>query len=101
MRGRFRAVEPIYTWGFNSFGEAFFIMNFFHAWQYFGLVWWSERANLRRLGRLEQVRWGGAAALVMMLLAAGAYGVWAEWVDSSEQRFALAATLARRKRRTA
>lgn len=83
----------IYTWGFNSFGEAFFIMNFFHAWQYFGLVWWSERGNLRRLGRLDGVRWGGAAALAMMLLAAGAYGVWAEWVDSNEQRFALAITL--------
>ena len=24
----------IYTWGFNTFGEAFFIMNFFHALQY-------------------------------------------------------------------
>lgn len=83
----------IYTWGFNSFGEAFFIMNFFHAWQYFGLVWWSERDNLRRLGRLGRARWGGAAALAVMLVAAGGYGVWAEWVDSNEQRLALCVTL--------
>ena len=82
----------IYTWGFNSFGEAFFIMNFFHAWQYFGLVWWSERDNLRRHMRLDGVRWGGLAALACMLAAAGAYGVWAEFV-SSEQRFALSVTL--------
>ena len=75
----------IYTWGFNSFGEAFFIMNFFHAWQYFGLMWFSERANLRRLG--------GPAALAFMLLASGAYGVWAEWVDANEQRVALCVTL--------
>lgn len=83
----------IYTWGFNSFGQAFFIMNFFHAWQYFGIVWWSERGNLRRRMRLDAVRWGGAAALAVMLAAAAAYGVWAEFVDSGEQRFALCVTL--------
>lgn len=82
----------IYTWGFNSFGEAFFIMNFFHAWQYFGLMWWSERGNLRRRMGLERARWGGAAALLAMLALAGAYGVWAELVDSGE-RLALAVTL--------
>lgn len=83
----------IYTWGFNSFGEAFFIMNFFHAWQYFGLVWWSERGNLRRRLGLERVRWGGAAALAAMVIAAGAYGLWAELVDAREQRVALSVTL--------
>ena len=81
------------NWGFNSFGEAFFVMNFFHAWQYFGLVWWSERGNLRRRLRLEHVPWGGAAALAVMVGATAAYGVWAECVDSSEQRFALSVTL--------
>lgn len=89
----FTGACSIYTWGFNSFGEAFFIMNFFHAWQYFGLVWWSERANLRRRMRLDAARWGGAAALMTMLAAAAAYGVWAEFVDSDEQRTALCITL--------
>jgi hypothetical protein len=83
----------IYTWGFNSFGEAFFIMNFFHAWQYFGLVWWSERTNLRRRMGLERARWGGWAALAAMVVAAGAYGLWAELVDSREERVALSVTL--------
>jgi len=46
-------VTSIYTWGFNSFGQAFFIMNFFHAWQYFAIVWWSEQGNLKRILRLE------------------------------------------------
>ncbi|HUS67980.1 MAG TPA: hypothetical protein VMZ28_25780 [Kofleriaceae bacterium] len=32
----------IYTWGWNSWGEAFFIMNLFHAVQYLGLVWAME-----------------------------------------------------------
>ncbi|PCC68356.1 hypothetical protein SAMN02745121_05077 [Nannocystis exedens] len=89
----FTGACSIYTWGFNSFGEAFFIMNFFHAWQYFGLVWWSERGNLRERLGLARARWGGAVALAAMLLAAGAYGVWAELVDSSEQRVALSVTL--------
>ena len=31
----------LYAWGFNSFGEAFFVMNFFHALQYFAIVWWE------------------------------------------------------------
>ena len=88
----FTGACSIYTWGFNSFGEAFFIMNFFHAWQYFGLVWWSERHNLRRRLGLEHVRWGGLAALLAMLVVAGTYGVWAEFV-SSDQRFALSVTL--------
>ncbi len=83
----------IFTWGFNSFGEAFFIMNFFHAWQYFGLVWWSERGNLRRRLGLGRARWGGAAALLVMLAVTGAYGLWAELVDSREQRVALSVTL--------
>lgn len=83
----------IYTWSFDSFGEAFFIMNFFHAWQYFGLVWWSERGNLRRRMGLERARWGGAAALAVMLFAAGAYGLWAELVDSQQERIALGVTL--------
>lgn len=82
----------IYTWGFNSFGEAFFIMNFFHAWQYFGLVWWSERGNLRRRLGLAGVRRGELLTLLAMLLAAGGYGVWAEFVPDTE-RYALAVTL--------
>lgn len=32
----------IYTWAFNSWGEAFLIMNLFHAVQYLGLVWATE-----------------------------------------------------------
>ena len=32
----------IYTWGFNSWGQAFLIMNLFHAVQYLALVWAME-----------------------------------------------------------
>ena len=71
-----------YTWGFNSFGEAFFIMNFFHAFQYFGLVWWSEKKTMMSLFRLSRVRGGQALALILFLLIAFGYGLWAEATDS-------------------
>lgn len=67
----------IVCWGFNSFGEAFFIMNFFHALQYFALVWWMERDNLTRLFRVRR----RAIALVIMVTFAAAYGIWAEMMD--------------------
>jgi hypothetical protein len=38
----------IYTWGFNSWGEAFFIMNLFHAVQYLALVWAMEHKQLHQ-----------------------------------------------------
>lgn len=61
-------VTSIYTWGFNSFGQAFFIMNFFHAWQYFAIVWWSENGNLKRTLRLDGRRF--ATPLVLLLFVA-------------------------------
>ena len=44
----------IYTWGFNTFGEAFFIMNLFHALQYFGIVWAFENKNMMKLFHLDR-----------------------------------------------
>src|SRR5262249_24608567 len=32
------AICSIYAWGFNAFGQAFVIMNFMHALQYFAIV---------------------------------------------------------------
>lgn len=74
----------IYTWGFNSWGQAFFIMNMFHAVQYLGLVWWSEGRGLRKRMRLEGARVGGAVALAVFLLSSFAYGYWAELVQPEE-----------------
>jgi hypothetical protein len=70
------AACSIYTWGFDSFGKALFIMNFFHALQYFALVAWSERKVIG-----ERLRIGGAGlslpASFGILLAIGfAYGIW-------------------------
>ena len=80
----------IYTWGFNSWGEAFFIMNLFHALQYFGLVWSSEKKSLMRLLRVSDSRLGPALALSALLLFGFGYGALAELgVGNAEHLLAL------------
>ena len=61
----------IACWGFGSFGEAFLIMNFFHALQYFAIVWWSEKGNLAALFRGSRT-----AALGVLLVSGAVYGLW-------------------------
>ena len=57
------------AWGFNSFGQAFFIMNFFHALQYFALIWHAEKRTVR---------------FWPVLVGAGfGYGVWAKFLGES------------------
>ncbi len=64
----------IYTWGFNTWGEAFFIMNLFHAWQYLALVWWMEHKRIMERLRVASL-WGGKAiAAVVFFGAVFAYG---------------------------
>ena len=75
----------LYAWGFNSFGEAFFVMNFFHALQYFALVWWSEKGNLGRILGLANRPGGRAVTLLVLLGAAFAYGVFAYTSDDSNR----------------
>lgn len=61
----------IYTWGFNSWGQAFLIMNLFHGVQYLALVWAMEGkriAKLMRLGTRPRV------ALAIYLGSCVAYG---------------------------
>jgi len=43
------AAVSVWAWGFNPLGMALFIMNFFHAWQYFFLVRRYERVPLALL----------------------------------------------------
>jgi len=76
------AVCSIAAWGYNSFGEAFFIMNFFHAWQYFAIVWWSEQKSMLRLFGLAKVSWGKPIALALFVLLGCGYGLWAEVSDA-------------------
>jgi hypothetical protein len=72
----------IYTWGFNSWGEAFFIMNVFHALQYFGIVWAFEHTHMMRLFRVETLRLGKPLAACLFLSLGFGYGYWVEALDA-------------------
>jgi hypothetical protein len=66
----------IYTWGFNSWGQAFLIMNLFHAVQYLALVWAKEgKALCARAGVPTRV------GLALYLGSVLAYGVAVEALD--------------------
>jgi hypothetical protein len=73
----------MFTWGFNTFGEAFFIMNLFHAVQYFGIVWAFEKKNLMVLFHLDQLPFAKPLTAVLFLGIAGAYGFWVEAADTT------------------
>jgi hypothetical protein len=75
----------IYTWGFNPWGQAFFIMNFFHAVQYFGLIWWSEGRGLSGRLRLDRLRLGKPLTAALFLGAAFTYGYSAEMAPSDDR----------------
>lgn len=72
----------IYTWGLNSWGEAFFIMNLFHAVQYLALVWWAERDRIASRLRLGATRVGRPIALAVFLGSTAIYGALASLVDA-------------------
>jgi hypothetical protein len=67
----------IYTWGFNSWGEAFLIMNLFHAVQYLALVWAMEGKRIAGWMRLPK-----PAALGVYLGSVVAYGVGVQFLDA-------------------
>lgn len=73
----------LYAWGFNPLGMGLFIMNFFHAWQYYALVWRYEGESVAALAGLE----GGAAALGLLaaggFLYGGLFGVLSEFSESA------------------
>jgi len=69
------AVVSIGCWGFNSFGEAFFVMNFFHALQYFFIVWYMEGRRITDFFRVERFRFGPQMALALFLAAGFGFGV--------------------------
>jgi hypothetical protein len=74
----------IVSWGFNTWGEAFFTMNLFHAVQYLALVWCTEGERITqrlRFGVTHRAR----RTLVLMLFVSAllAYGVAAQVVSSS------------------
>lgn len=70
------SVCSLYTWGFDSFGQAFLIMESFHSLQYFALVWWSEKRSLRRLFHVDGWRFGSPIAFTLFVGTCLLFGLW-------------------------
>lgn len=78
------SVVSIVAWGFNSFGQAFLIMNFFHAWQYFAIVWWSENKNMTSVLGVSQFKLGKGLTFVIVFGSAAGYGWWTNAFDGEK-----------------
>jgi hypothetical protein len=91
------AVVSIGCWGFNSFGQAFFVMNFFHATQYFFIVWHTEGTGLTERTGFARLPHGRYLVLVIFLVVGLGYGIWTTgawpWPALQPSRRGLAATL--------
>jgi hypothetical protein len=70
----------LYTWGFNSWGQAFLIMNVFHAVQYLALVWAMEG---RRIASLMRLPARPRVALGLYLGSVLLYGLGVEALDAN------------------
>lgn len=89
------ALVSICAWGFNAWGQAFFVMNLFHAVQYLALVWWSEGRRLRRSARADGSSLRSAAFAIAFFGAVLAYGLWSELVPNDDRlRWSLVQTVA-------
>ncbi len=67
------ALCSVWAWGFNPLGMGLFIMNFFHAWQYYALVWRYEGDNVAAAVGVKGPR-RGAVALALLVGAGFLYG---------------------------
>ena len=67
----------IYTWAFNSWGQAFLIMNLFHAVQYLALVWAMEGKRIAKTIRLPS-----RVTLGFYLASVLAYGIAVQALDA-------------------
>lgn len=85
-------VVSLVAWGYNSFGQAFLIMNFFHAWQYFAIVWWSENKNLSERFGVAHWKWGKPLTFLIVFGSVGLYAIWS-YRDPGNNTAVLAVTL--------
>ncbi len=77
----------IYSWGFNPWGEAFLVMNLFHALQYFGIVWATEGRNMQRILRLQDAPGGRVLTWLTFVVGAVLYGLAVEAWAGTAYRF--------------
>nr|MBI1228772.1 hypothetical protein [Cytophagales bacterium] len=81
------ALISIFSWGFNTLGEAFFVMNFFHAWQYFAIVWAFEKKSITNIFRLSKFKNGKYFSIFLLIIIGFTYGLWGTIAGDSDSKF--------------
>lgn len=84
----------IYAWGFMHPVGAFLVVNFFHALQYFAIVWWSEKKNITATFRLPEVAWGHVVSLLLFIAIIFGVGLWMRTVAYAGPREIVALSVA-------
>jgi hypothetical protein len=72
------AAVSIYSWGWNSFGHAFILVNLYHSIQYFGIVWHYEKKHIMKTIRCEGKPYGRVAAFLVFLGLPLSYGFYVD-----------------------
>ena len=83
----------VFAWGFNKFGDAFFIVNLYHSVQYFAIVWSTEQRQEGSIISILKKRYGQIIAFLCFFIPPVLLGVWFE-ANSSHLAFALLFTCA-------
>jgi hypothetical protein len=76
------AVSSVWAWGFLPPIEAAFVANLYHAFQYFAIVWWIEKGNMKRVFRLASVPGGSALALLAFLAVVFTHGMFSKYASN-------------------
>ena len=69
----------IFAWGFRSFGDAFFVVNLYHAVQYFAFVWATEKRQAGSVVHAMTSNVGLWAAFSLFLIPPLLLGSWFEF----------------------
>lgn len=77
------AFVSVTCWGFNRFAEAFFVMNVFHAIQYFAIVWHFEKDRMASLFRFSHLAFGRLLTFSVFIALALGYGFFIQDVSPS------------------
>lgn len=87
------SVVSIYCWGFRSFIDAFWVMNFFHALQYFAIVIFAEYKNISRVFRADRLVYGGALAAMWAVSVCLLYGLWSGYFATGDWSLSMITTV--------
>lgn len=69
------AVASIWAWSWLPPVQAFFVANFFHALQYFAIVWWIEKKNIVGVFGLARLSFGRQMALLGFIAVVAVMGI--------------------------